>query len=207
VARCSRVRQRGTFILVCDTNAWVSAKIVHSRAVLSEDAVTMRWPSGLNAALNTRSAWPVSGSPIGLPVAASHSRVVASEDAVTMRLPSGGRQRGHTSIRRRECGLPVTRKAAHCPSWRHSDGHGFNPSPGLHDNFRNCPGWGLVQDRRRDFAKDVGSPVRASMMAQPCFLAVEKKERMRVKSMAPSTDRKPPEIFWRSFIMRPSRSA
>ena len=65
----------------------------------------------------------------------------------------------------------------------------------------------LVQDRRRDFAKDVGSPVRASMMAQPCFLAVEKNERMSAKSTAPSTERKPPEIFWRNFIMRPSRSA
>ena len=65
----------------------------------------------------------------------------------------------------------------------------------------------LVQDRRRDFAKDVGSQVRASMMAQPCFLAVEKNERMSAKSTAPSTERKPPEIFWRNFIMRPSRSA
>ena len=65
----------------------------------------------------------------------------------------------------------------------------------------------LVQDRRRDFAKDVGSPVRASMMAQPCFLAVEKNERISAKSTAPSTERKPPEIFWRNFIMRPSRSA
>ena len=63
----------------------------------------------------------------------------------------------------------------------------------------------LVQDRRRDFAKDVGSQVRASMMAQPCFLAVEKNERMSAKSTAPSTERKPPEIFWRNFIMRPSR--
>ena len=40
------------------------------------------------------------------------------------------------------------------------------------------------------------------MMAQPCFLAVEKKERMSAKSMAPSTERKPLEIFWRNFIMR-----
>ena len=36
----------------------------------------MRLPSGLNAALDTVSAWPVSGSPIGLPVSASHSRAV-----------------------------------------------------------------------------------------------------------------------------------
>ena len=59
------------------------------RAVLSEDAVTMRLPSGLNAALYTASSWPLSGSPIGLPVAASQIRAVLSQDAVTMRLPSG----------------------------------------------------------------------------------------------------------------------
>ena len=38
-------------------------------------------------------------------------------------------------------------------------------------------------------------------MFQPCFLAVEKKERMSAKSVAPSGERKPPEIFCRSFIM------
>ena len=65
----------------------------------------------------------------------------------------------------------------------------------------------LVQNRRREFARDVGSPVRASMMAQPCFLAVDRNERMSAKSMAPSIERNPPEIFWRNFIMRPSRSA
>jgi hypothetical protein len=30
---------------------------------------------------------------------------------------------------------------------------------------------------------------------QPCFLAVEKRDRMSAKSIAPSTERKPPEIF------------
>ena len=49
----------------------------------------MRLPSGLNAALSTALSWPLSGSPIGLPVAASQSRAVLSSDAVTMRLPSG----------------------------------------------------------------------------------------------------------------------
>ena len=56
---------------------------------LVKDAVTMRLPSGLNAALYTSSSWPLSGSPMGLPVSASHSRAVLSPDAVTMRLPSG----------------------------------------------------------------------------------------------------------------------
>ena len=55
-------------------------------------------------------------------------------------------------------------------------------------------GW-MAQARRRDLARFDGSRDRASMMFQPCFLAVEKKERMRAKSIAPCNDRKPPEIF------------
>jgi hypothetical protein len=39
-----------------------------------------------------------------------------------------------------------------------------------------------------------GSRDRASMMFQPCFLAVETKERISAKSIAPCNDRKPPEI-------------
>src|SRR5262249_32911935 len=67
-------------------------------------------------------------------------------------------------------------------------------------------GW-MVHERRSDFAKFAGSRVRDSMMLQRCCLAVEKKERMSSNVIAPSKDRKPPEIFCRSFIMRPSRSA
>src|SRR6476659_352375 len=48
----------------------------------------MRLPWGLNAALDTAAVWPVSGSPICLPLSASQSRAVLSSDAVTMRLPS-----------------------------------------------------------------------------------------------------------------------
>ena len=44
-------------------------------------------------------------------------------------------------------------------------------------------------------------------MLHPCFLAVERTERMTAKSLAPSSDRKPPEIFCRNFIIRASRSA
>ena len=40
------------------------------------------------------------------------------------------------------------------------------------------PGW--RHERRRDFAKFAGSQVRASMTFQPCFLAVEKRDRMSV---------------------------
>ena len=41
------------------------------------------------------------------------------------------------------------------------------------------------------------------MMFHPCFLAVEKKERMSAKSIAPCGERKPPEIFCRSFLAYP----
>src|ERR1700720_2269222 len=86
--RCAGVRQRGTAALVADTSAWVSGKTSQTRAVLSFDAVTMRLRSGLNAALHTACSWPVSGSPIGSPVAASQTRAVASQEAVTIREPS-----------------------------------------------------------------------------------------------------------------------
>ena len=56
---------------------------------LSSELVTMRRTSGLNAALSTNSVWPVSGWPIGLPVAASHSLAVLSQDAVTMTSAAG----------------------------------------------------------------------------------------------------------------------
>ena len=49
----------------------------------------MRLPSGLNAALHTRSSWPLSGSLIVSLVSMSHRRAVLSKDAVTTRLPSG----------------------------------------------------------------------------------------------------------------------
>ena len=50
-------------------------------------------------ARDTLAPWPVSGSPIGLPVSASHSRAVLSPDAVTMRLPSGLNAALHTATR------------------------------------------------------------------------------------------------------------
>ena len=53
----------------------------------------------------------------------------------------------------------------------------------------------IVHERRRDLARFDGSLDRASMMFQPCFLAVETKERISAKSIAPCNDRKPPEIF------------
>ena len=50
---------------------------------------TIRLPSGLNATLHTVSVWPVSGGPIGWPVAASHTRTVLSKLPETIRCPSG----------------------------------------------------------------------------------------------------------------------
>src|SRR6266436_2608544 len=55
----------------------------------SKDAVTMRLPSGLKAALVTPCSWPLRDSPMGLPVSASHSRAAPSSDTVMMRLLSG----------------------------------------------------------------------------------------------------------------------
>src|SRR5438034_1290675 len=104
--RCVGVRQRGMAALTWDTNAWVS-HTSHSRAVLSSDAVTMRLPSGLNAALPTPRVWPLSGSPIGLPVSASHSRAVQSPDAVIMRLPSGLNAALNTQSEWPSSGLPI----------------------------------------------------------------------------------------------------
>ena len=43
------------------------------------------------------------------------------------------------------------------------------------------------------------------MMSHPCFLAVDMNERMTAKSAAEASQRKPPEIFCLTFIMRPSR--
>ncbi len=58
------------------------------RAVPSLEAVTMRAPSRLNAALSTACVWPLSGSPVGFPDAASQICAVLSKDVVTMRFPS-----------------------------------------------------------------------------------------------------------------------
>jgi hypothetical protein len=55
---------------------------------LSAEAVTMRVPSGLNAATVTSAAWPASTARLW-PEAVSHTRAVLSLAAVTMWVPSG----------------------------------------------------------------------------------------------------------------------
>src|SRR6516162_6955868 len=67
------------------------------RAVLSDNAVTMRDPSGLKAAEFTKSSWP-RRTTISLPLAASQMRAVLSDDAVTMRDPSGLKAAELTSL-------------------------------------------------------------------------------------------------------------
>src|SRR3954469_9636298 len=62
------------------------------------------------------------------------------------------------------------------------------------------------QASRRRAIRCLGSLVRVWSRSQPCFLAVERSERITAKSSAPASERKPPEIFCRSFIIRPSRS-
>jgi hypothetical protein len=60
----------------------------HTRAVPSPEAVTMRAPSGLNAAkVRNCSCRYTPGS--GAPVVAFHMRAVLSWEAVTMLAPSG----------------------------------------------------------------------------------------------------------------------
>jgi len=91
---------------------------------------------------------------------------------------------------------------------RYRSGHAQHDYSGADVEQRLLPRlYWIAHARRRDLARFDGSRDRASMMFQSCFLAVETKERISAKSIAPCKDRKPPEIFCRSFIMRPSRSA
>src|ERR1700728_3018623 len=66
---------------------------------------------------------------------------------------------------------------------------------------------GSDQPSRSSAIRRTGSPISVWRISQPCFLAVERTDRTAAKSFAPSSERKPPEIFFRSFIIRPSRSA
>ena len=59
-----------------------------TRAVLSNEAVMTRLPSGLNAAELTHSVCPSREARV-LPESASQTRAVLSCEAVTTRLPSG----------------------------------------------------------------------------------------------------------------------
>jgi hypothetical protein len=66
------------------------------RAVLSRDAVTTRFPSGLKAADQTMSSCP-RRTMLSFSVAASQTCTVLSTDAVTMRFPSGLKAAGPKS--------------------------------------------------------------------------------------------------------------
>jgi hypothetical protein len=71
----------------------------------------------------------------------------------------------------------------------------------------NCPGYAagsICSELREQTARIGGQGVDDVPF---CFLAVDRTERITVKSLAPASERKPPEIFCRSFIIRPSRSA
>src|SRR6185503_10277970 len=60
----------------------------HTLAVLSLDAVTMRWPSELHAADLTEASWPLRTMVAPRP-SAVHTLAVLSLDIVTMCCPSG----------------------------------------------------------------------------------------------------------------------
>jgi len=68
--------------------SWAPVAASQTRAILSNEAVTMRLPLGENSAEITRSPCPDSTASWA-PVTASQMRTVLSSDAVTMRLPSG----------------------------------------------------------------------------------------------------------------------
>ncbi len=61
----------------------------HSRTVLSQLALAIVRPSGLNATDLTGSSWPLRGVPIAAPLFASHSRTVLSLLALAIVRPSG----------------------------------------------------------------------------------------------------------------------
>src|SRR4029077_17844027 len=60
---------------------------------------------------------------------------------------------------------------------------------------------------RRSAIRRAGSAVSVCRRSHPCFLAVARSERITPKSFAPYSERKPPELFCRNFIIRPSCSA
>src|SRR5271170_6639836 len=74
--------------------------------------------------------------------------------------------------------------------------------------IRNYPGqFSLYHAPLSSAMSRFGSAARVSSIFQPCFFAVERSDRITAKSAAPAAERKPPEIFWRSFIMRAACSA
>ena len=84
-------RERGTqdaLVVAGEDGELLAVAASQMRAVWSSEAVTMRRPSGENAAEKTRSPWPESTASC-LAVAASQTRAVLSAEAVTMRRPSG----------------------------------------------------------------------------------------------------------------------
>ncbi len=52
-----------------------------------------------------------------------------------------------------------------------------------------------------------GSLIKVSSKLHPCFLAVARADRIVAKSLAPSSDRNPPDTFCVTFIILPSCSA
>ena len=95
--------------------------------------------------------------------------------------------------------------AAHCTI---EEARNSNPTSRAAILFsRNSLGRRSGYATRMSANRRVGLEVKVCSIFQPCFLAVERTVRMTAKSFALHSDRNPPEIFWRSFIIRPSRSA
>ena len=117
----------------------------------------MRLPSGLNAALFTPASWPLSGAPIGWPVAASHSRAVLSSDAVTMRLPSGLNAALYTRSSWPSSGAPIgwPVAASHSRAVLSPDAVTMRLPSGLNAALYTTPSWPLS-------GAPIGLPVSAS---------------------------------------------
>ena len=127
----------------------------HWRTVPSEDAVTKRAPSGLNAALVTLLACPRQVA-TSAPVAASHTRAVLSSPPVASRAPSGLKataQRGAVWPAHAAVGFPVVasntvtrlqspsvRQASRAPSGLTTTAAGSNALfAGVATRQRSCP--------------------------------------------------------------------
>nr|VTP05323.1 hypothetical protein BIN_B_05165 [Mycobacterium kansasii] len=121
----------------------------HNRTVPSamvSPAETMRRPSGLKPALSTGPVWPVSGAPIGAPVAASHNRSVLSSLPETMRRPSGLNATLSTGavwpVSGAPTGLPVA--ASHNRSVLSAPPEAMRRPSGLNATLKTASGVGMI---------------------------------------------------------------
>src|SRR6201996_6013623 len=86
---------------------------------------------------------------------------------------------------------------------RPGNGFRFFGSNGDQSYIRNYLGIRNGQASRKLAMSVAGSAVNVWSRSHSCLRAVESSERIVAKSSAPCSDRNPPEIFCRNFIIRP----